>query len=955
MAEKLEKQDKRESLIQVLEIIYRQPGNNSEELALRLKELYLATGRPEAAYLMYENITSARYLTYQFYRDKGELELQIGYDIAALTTLMHAMVLRPNNDKLRLECLELAGRLGSMEAMQELSRPLFNGSLQQKRLPLYQSYYNGLRLSGQFTAADVVAGQILDQSWLSISTRKALLLDRARDLMTMERLYQAERILRTQLVEGRDKDPAIFADLIEDALLAGAGEDGKTLFNYYTEKSENSGWKTSYGEDGRAFFLSYVHLLVKEGRSAAAQTELENYLTGYRKKAAVHPSDTDEELLRLELELCRLYLKIGNKKSCLDLVRRYEKNGNPPAEMRLVKYIAAGNGTVNPEALITNLPGRENHKGGVTELLRLAEASKILGKEAAAISFLQEAQRLYPASMRSRVALAILLKNAGKFGLAADAFYELHQKNPEESWFYVQYLQVKSKQGHNKAVLAELSNQPFATLPFELKLLQARALYATNQKADSFEIYESLLHPSVRSKYRDEMSTKGVRVAWQEQEEQTFWKMFGYDEPDWFDKLNQLQGDEGFLAQSRTLEGSTAARLYDSYRWERLVGSEFLARKALEENKYTVAETQYRKNAEQGQSTESLKDLAKIYERLGEYGKQAEVYSSLEKRGESAPELQESIERNKVALAPTLGLNYEYLEKSGRENLINLQKMSAGVSFQYLPSLNSSLQFGYSELFFEPAEGGGQSVDGRLFSVSSRYKFNERTSIELDSGLQILDSDSDSSVTFSARLNRKFDPLLSGYLEVNQELIDDTVEAVDTGFTTNSIIGGLVLEGTKGFTIGGELERLWYEDNNTQNRLFFFGSYSIFDDLTTYEMKYSYEILTNRDDDTAVVADGGPTVETVLPYWSPDEYWQHLFSIKVQHLLNNPEEIERPPSSYSFDLSVGYESELDFTIGGGANIFLEIGSNFLVKGRLFYTESDDYREESAAVSLMYRW
>jgi hypothetical protein len=772
----------------------------------------------------------------------------------------------------------------------------------------------------------------------------------------MDRMFEAERLLRTLVAEGHDNDPGVMAELIESALLSGSTQDAKTLFMHYTGKDESSGWKVGYTNDQRAFFLAYIHLLEKEGQSNAAQKELVTFLTDFRKVTADHPNDHRGTLLHLELELCRLYLINGEKQGCLDLVRLYEKSGKLPPEMRLVKYIAAGNGTVNPEALITNIPGRENNKGGVTELFRLAETAVMLDKENAALSFIQEIERLYPPSVRAEVASAKLLKNTGKLELAEKAFNTLHQQNPDEFWFYVQYLQLRFRQGDHDTVLAELNRHPFPAMPFELKLLQARALYAAKRQGESFQVYESLLHPSARSIYRDEMAAQGIHVSWQDEEEQTFWKMFGYDEPDWFDHLNRLQGNDGFLAKARTPAGVTAARLYDSYRRERMVGSEFLARKALEDNKYTVAEKQYQKNAEQGQSTEGLKDLARIYERLGEYGKQAEVYSSLEKRGEvAAPELQESIERNKVALAPTLGFNFEYVEKNGRDDLINLQKISAGTGFQYLPSLNSKLQFGITELFFDPAEGSGPSVDGRLLSVSGGYKFNELTSIELASGLQILDSDSDSSATYSARIERKFDPLLSGYLEINQKLIDDTVEAIDMGFITNSILGGLVLEGTKGFTLGGEFERLWYEDDNAQNRLFFFGSYSIFDRLTTYEMKYSYELLNNKDDDTAVAGDGEAVVESVLPYWSPDEYWQHLIAIKYHHLLNNPEEAERPPGSYSFDLSVGYESELDFTIGGGADIFLEIGSNFLVKGRLSYIEGSDYREESATLSLMYRW
>lgn len=956
LAEKLETKKKTASLIQVLEIIYRQSGSNSDELALRLAELHRSAGHPEQAYSFYEAVNDKQYLTYRFYREKAEVAIGIGYDVAALDTLTKALNLRPDDHALRLACLELAGRLGFVDALQSFAQPLIVDEFEESYSSHYLVYLEGLRLSGSFAASDVVADRLLEQSWLSKPAREKLLLDRAADRNTMDQTFHAERLLRTLLVKSEGRDAAVFAALMENALLGEEIENARTVFTYYTAKSGNNGWKNGYSDTQHAFFLAYIHLLVAEGNITTAQAELQNYLAGYRKAIGSPKDVATERLIELEVELSRVFLVNGNKKACLDIVHNYEKNGGLPPELRLVKYIAAGNGRVNPEAMITNLAGRENRKGGVTELFRLSRAARMLGKDAAAIDFLKEIQRMFPQSMRARMELAGLLETHGRLDSAAKIYQELYQRDSKESWFYVQYLKIQSRLGDNQKILTEVSRQPSETLGFEVKLLQARALYATNRRNESFQLYESLLQPSVRNRFTQQMAAKGLYSKWQQQEEQPFWKMFGYEEPDWFDNLNRLEGQDGFLAHSETPTGAVAAQLYDSYRWERLIGSEFLARKALDENRYTVAEKQYRKNITQKQSTEGLKDLAKIYERLGEYGKQAEVYSDLEKRGEPTPELQKSIERNKIARAPTLGMNYEYLEKSGRGELINLQKQSIGVGFQYLPDLKSSLQLRYSELFFDQATGSGKNVDGRLFSVSGTYKFNERTAVELASGLQALDSDSDSSVTYSLRLNRKLDEFLSGYLEFNQELIEDTVDVLDMGLTTNSFIGGLVLEGTKGITIGGEYERLWYEDDNIRNRLFFFSSYSIFDALTTYEMKYSYEMFKNSDDDTAlVVGESGPEVRPVLPYWSPDEYWRHMLSFRIHHILDAPEDTERPPSSYSFDISAGYESELDLTLGGGADIFLEIGSNFLVKGRLFYTESSDYKEESASISLMYRW
>jgi hypothetical protein len=267
---------------------------------------------------------------------------------------------------------------------------------------------------------------------------------------------------------------------------------------------------------------------------------------------------------------------------------------------------------------------------------------------------------------------------------------------------------------------------------------------------------------------------------------------------------------------------------------------------------------------------------------------------------------------------------------------------------------------GYNELYYDAVTGEEEGFSGRQFSGKGTYTFNDTTSVDLGMGLHAVDSEGDSTPLFDFRLNRKFDELLSGYAQYQEKIVDDTLAALRNSLHTGSVTGGVVLEGTTGITIGGEFRRLWYDDGNDQNRVFLWSSYSIFSEVTTYEFKYSYEMLSNQLSDPVAGASGTGTgisgADRSVPlYWSPGSYWQHMFSVGVQHILKDLGVAGRPPSYCSADFSVGYESELAFTYSGSVDIFLEISGNFLLKGELSYANSRDYEEQSAAVSVMYRW
>lgn len=956
LADSLSLQGDTKTLVEVLEVLYRQPGNKSDALALQLARLHAELGHDLKAYQYYDIASASGNATASTYQQQGFLAQKLGYDVDALLNFQKALSMQPASADIRQRCLELSGNLGLISDLRRFARPLLQEALSQDTFRLYLTYLNGLRVNRLYQESESLRALLLEQIWLENPSRNDLLLGRAEDLRRQGQLLAAQQQLRQIMAAKEGNIAGAVGQLMDISLESGSTQDALALYDFYKKRQT----LLSQEQQGRAFLqiqIRYARLLELDGRTEEAVDVLQSLRQGlvHSDKAKQHVSDRSGT--EVDLHLCRLYLTTGQKGKCLALIQQHESVGDVPVEIRLAKYVAAGTGAINPEALLANLPGRESRKGGVVDAFRLADAAMVFGQRSVALSFIEDVRQRHPESLRARMAGASLLDSLGKFPQANQEYTALYQENPTEIWLYVQYIRNQFKLGRYRDVLTELQQAGVKYRSPELFLLEARCRYALGEKSEAFSLYEQILKPPAKDQFVAAIQSRRLGLRLTEQDESSLRKWLGYGRPDQFSLLNSLQGDDGFLAHVDTPLGALAAEHFEDYSWQNIAETELKARTALEQRKYTVAEKTYSQGLDQSPSTESLKDLARIYERLGQYEKQAKMYTSIEQRGETTPEMQEAIERNRLALAPTIGLDFEYLEKEGRQEQVNLRKLTSGVSFQYLPGEKSKVRMAYSELLAEPATDGHGRLEGRIFQGEGSYAFNPKTRVDVGAGLQMLDSGSESKPFYSARLTNKFDNLLSGYLEANQHLVDDTIEAIDDGITRTSLLGGLMLESPSGISLGGELNQRWYKDDNEQNLLQLWTAYTIFDELTSYELRYGYIWLQSDEDDRRFTVDAGGTVveEPLLPYWSPREYWQHQVRARVQRLIRDSADTRLPPSSCSLDLLVGYESDLDFTFGGGFDIFLEIGSNFLVKGSLFYTDNSDYNEQRAALSLSYRW
>lgn len=958
MAQKLEKSGKSKPLINLLEVIYRNIRNKNE-VAYKLAELYLHDGDSSKAYVYLQNIHGTASQTSEYYLLKARTEELLGDDISAFASSMEAWKRSPGFGDLYRKLIVKAGEFGLLDNLIELGKPLISSSLEQKKLDLYLLYIHGLRLNGLYSEAESLYSRMLNTDWAEGKGRTEIVLHRAMTLKMMGAGFESEQILRALLIsDGANKKTII--QLIEHAIDSGVTEDGWSLLRYFGNAPEGKGWQDKTDVASQDLFETYIHLLESEKEYSVAADEVELYLK--HKQSSQKTTELISLLPRFEQELCRLYLIDEEYKACSKVLAKAEKAGHKLKSIELIRSILNGKGHVDIQKYFKDSYRQKN----VPSISRLFDDAKNLVRfdnEIDALEIYKAILRYVPESPRAKLGKAERLESLGQIDKAAEIYQHLHTEFPQELFFYKRYLEMEFKLANYSYIIGELGGKDLTELPIDFKLMQTRTYWAMKEYDKALSLYRELLNPPVVSLFKQRLSEKKLDFRWQEEDKKIFWKLFTYKEPDQLDKLNSMTAKHGFLFNIDTAVGEITADLYDRYRWEKLIKSEYLVRKAVEQNKYITAEKKYRHNLREYQSAEGLKDLAKIYERLGDYRKEAEVYSYLKAQGEKYPELDVSIERNKITRSPTLGIDYSYVNKNGRDESVNLVKNSLGTSFIYYPGVTSEVGFYYNEMQYENDSTEDQ-LDGRVIGGKSVLKIGDRTTLDLDVGFHYLDSVESCNILADLKLAYELDDVLTGYLRYQNDIVDDTIESIESDLESGSIIGGLIIEDSNGFNLGAEYRRRWYSDDNSQDRVHLWTSYSIFSEFTTIELKYSYELLNNDLSSMSVEGDvpaditGGGSVEPVpveLNYWSPDNYWQHLVSVKFHHLLKQLNVFEKAPSYYSLGFSVGYESDETFSYSGNFDIFLEMSSNFLLKGELQYLTSDDYREHNAGFSLMYRW
>jgi hypothetical protein len=125
---------------------------------------------------------------------------------------------------------------------------------------------------------------------------------------------------------------------------------------------------------------------------------------------------------------------------------------------------------------------------------------------------------------------------------------------------------------------------------------------------------------------------------------------------------------------------------------------------------------------------------------------------------------------------------------------------------------------------------------------------------------------------------------------------------------------------------------------------------------TLLKLRYGYEYVHNAEGNTRrdlSIKSGFDSDDH--PYWTPKEYWQHLFTISFEHQLDEDVLGRGAPSYYTLEYSFGYEVGGYDTHEAKAQIFLEMSRHFLLNSSIEWIDGANVKESRFRGSLIYRW
>lgn len=581
------------------------------------------------------------------------------------------------------------------------------------------------------------------------------------------------------------------------------------------------------------------------------------------------------------------------------------------------------------------------------------------GRFEAAHALVTELLVRLPESTRGAVYRARTGLLTSRFEVAHDSYAELAAAYPEESWFREQLLRTRIQQGQPESIFSlfsvaaddtgrknridhhlESMNYPKA------KLMWARALWSEDRWEEALDVY-GLIDTELKRAV-DQL----IEVI--------------QERPDLLDQFPRKGREADILAEimsskfvSENLSNTInvlSADYYNAYRWSIVVEKEVAAKSALKAREFYQAEIEYQELFEEDRTVveENYPDLATVYGRLGRYKEESELIETIQERSIFYPGLSEVSEKSVRRQRPRISFDGGYREEDGRDGFKDITEEYAGLGLQIKPTL-------YQEIGL--SAGRSEYGDNSASTLAKSNRISGNYAIELTDnfqgdfqlGFEDFDTDGKSFLLYDARLFATLEQKVEIYAAVKQGPVDDTITSLLDGTYRRDAEFGMTLDYLFGMFFGFDLGFHEYNDGNEGQQYHLWSSYRWFGDRSSFDINYSYLKIQN-DVSNEISADPDPPgVVSGPPYWSPADYWKHRLSAEYKLELWPTGRLQSGTSWFSARYAVGYENNENLVHELEANIFLEIGRPFLVKGTFLTLLSDDYDSLEGYISLAYRW
>lgn len=962
IADLLEKEDKYDHELLVVQTLFEHSKAKDLDLAYRLAGLYQKNNNSEGAYELYLLLDQNHYSNEGYLLAKAANEIQLGFEFTGFNTYKKYLKRKPDDAQILAKLIELGGNLGIVESIIDLWRefPALKKTVK-SNFQLRLGYIEALNKCGFYSQASELSSGLLIEFQGNNEKVVEIYYQLADSFVQRGLYFNAEQLLRQNLARDMDAERAI-RKLVSLSIIQKRFADARAWLELLAKRH---GFESieEYPEKlpEKAHFL-YIKLLLAEKEYDDAEETIINHVR--------YHEESDKSLnfkLQSYVFLMRIFYFQEEYEKCKEKIwelGRYNYDQNELYVLsKIIKDIQKERFD-DQKAEYVN----QNHTA-FTSLLKRAYWFRKYGHDEFALEQIMEALAKEPQSMIAMMQQIDILTSLSRFGEAIDVVNKISEVIPEEEYFDTLKLKLQFQSGKFDTIVEKIPIKPESPPEtpqddetqqgsydtyFSKRLLLARALWAENRRKEAIEVYNSLLAVPVDSMFLEKVEIENINFKMPPLKK-SIWNYITFTSPDQPDPITTVMAPQFMEQNIGDPVDNLAASLYGKYRWQELVKKELSARKAVERKDYYHAEKEYISLLEEEKSPESLFDLANIYHKLGLYGKAAELYEIMKKKGPMYPGLDEYIQANLLKRRPRVSVSLSAESKRGREGYVNLKKRAYGLEAWITPNNNQEVSV---QAFFNQYRSKGTSERFRTERVLTAFStyFGNSTDLNIHFGVDSPSSDGTTEFLYKFEFIQRINKFLEVYGRFEQDLVEDTLRSVTDSVIYRDFEAGVKYDPLPRWFVGVDYRHRMYSDDNTQNRYKFWSQYHLFGDVNQFKMKYSYEVIRNengnlgRQNDYSNIFEDGDSV-----YWSPTKYWQQRLNFHFKHFIEKDNYFDSLFNYFTIDYTYGYDNNRQQSHEFDLNFFLEITRHFLLKGNLHKLNGDELEETQTGFSIIYRW
>lgn len=961
MAEQLESLGKEDELLEVLEIIHIHIPDDQKTL-FKLAQLYFGKGENDASTVSLDSLDPEMQRGKEYFFLRAEISEQRGEQSLTLHYYKQYLLENPEDYPVLFKCLQLAGEIGLISELQYFHDMLPEKSQKSSTFKKGSFLYGeALLLNNLYSMAGEFYRDFLSKTELTKAEKRIVENALIKILQSEHSFFEAEQQLRLRLIEEGERKE-IIRQLIQTNLLQNDWNNGWKWYEFLVLDSQEI-------MPGNVFevydlLMEKINILQTSGQVSVALEMMEDFLG----QADSPCPEYKKQCFQSQVKLAELFYYNEAYEEAQTTLTPLLSQQSDTLELTILGQLVEAK--LKGKQLENSLTGFD--KKSSTALLESASIYEDFDEFQIALLLCEKYLQEIPDSLRARTLHAKLLRAVGDDFISLEMYKKLASEYPGELSFKQNLLELQFKSAKFSHLIEELAPEwksvggeeislsvrkvvpEIESLPVRQQLLLARAFWADKRFDDALVLYKSLLQPPVDLEFSKQLIAQDIVLSLPAPQK-SFLNVITFTSPAEPDRLTVVMSPEFTREYLQKPEVKIGAGLYATYRWQQIVNRELSVRQAMVDGNFYQAMKEYQKIVGKNTSPESLYDLAGVYSRLGFLGKEAALYEIMKQQSPGYPDLDEASQRNSLKRLPRITSLFTLNKNDGRDGYSDIRQREVGVQSWFMPTLNQELLFNISRIYGESVE-----VDQDLWRNHFEAELKWSPIYDLDFllalGVEHPDDDYGTTFLYDFQVNGRIGDMVQGYLGMSQDIVDDTLESVKRGISGKEYEAGVRLDLLPRLFGGAEYLFTEYSDDNHQNRYEFWSSYIIHSEPTLLQLRYGYEYSHNAEGNLQrdYSYQSGFSADD-HPYWSPKEYWQHLFTISFEHQLAEDILGRGAPSYYTLDYSFGYE------IGGydnhevKAQIFLEMSRHFLLNSSFELIHGAEIQETNFFCSVIYRW